>query len=188
MEDEKKIKAAEAAKENERKTEEAVKESTDTPILAPGEKLFTVVLLLTGIIAVILAVQLWQKVNGPKSSSAAAVPLFVAVVWAILSFFMLLDNRKEKSPLDSLKSMAEKIKAGVEYVMPSSVRWIILFCIIYCVLMYLGLSFYIATALFLWGSMTYLMKGSYLKNILWTAILIVFAVVVFRMIFGVVFP
>ena len=54
--------------------------------------------------------------------------------------------------------------------------------------MYLGLSFYIATALFLWGSMTYLMKGSYLKNILWTAILIVFAVVVFRMIFGVVFP
>ena len=58
MEDEKKIKAAEAAKENERKTEEAVKKSTDTPILAPGEKLFTVVLLLTGIIAVILAVQL----------------------------------------------------------------------------------------------------------------------------------
>ena len=35
MEDEKKIKAAEAAKENEGKTEEAVKKSTDTPILAP---------------------------------------------------------------------------------------------------------------------------------------------------------
>ena len=33
MEDEKKIKAAEAAKENERKTEEAVKKSTEFPIV-----------------------------------------------------------------------------------------------------------------------------------------------------------
>lgn len=188
MENEKKIKAAEAAEETQKKTDKEVKKSMEPPVLAPGEKLFTLILLLTGMIAVVLAVQLWQKVDGPKSSSAAAVPLFVAVVWAVLSFFMLIDNMREKSPLDSLKTMAEKVKAGIAYVLPPSVRWIILFCVIYCVLMYLGLSFYIATALFLWGSMTYLMKGSYLKNLLWTAILIVFAVVVFRMIFGVVFP
>ena len=186
MENEKNIEAVKWEERDRGEDRNAAEEKK--PILAPGEKIFTLILFLSGIGAVILAVQLWQKVDGPKSSSAAAVPLFVAVVWAVLAFFMLLDNRKEKSPLDRLKTVSEKVKGGIEYVFPPSVRWIVLFCIIYCVLMYFGLSFYIATALFLWGSMTYLMKGGFLKNLLWTAILIAFAVIVFRMIFGVVFP
>lgn len=58
----------------------------------------------------------------------------------------------------------------------------------YCALLLAGVSFYIATPLFLYGSMCFLTRRNYLKNILWTAVVMAFIVVVFRLLFGVIFP
>lgn len=55
-------------------------------------------------------------------------------------------------------------------------------------LLLVGLSFYVATPLFLYGCMCYLMRKSYLKNILWTALVMAFIILVFRMLFSVIFP
>ena len=52
----------------------------------------------------------------------------------------------------------------------------------------LGINFYISTGLFLYATMCYLLRKDFLKNILWTALVMAFIVVVFRMLFGVVFP
>ncbi|WP_434309485.1 tripartite tricarboxylate transporter TctB family protein [Hominifimenecus sp. rT4P-3] len=156
--------------------------------LVSGEQVFTIILCLTGLVAFLLSLNLLAKVKAPKISSAAAVPLFVSFLWTLLSFIMILENIKKKSPLSSLKGTKEKFKAAVEYVMPFTVFMIAAFCICYCVLMFFGLSFYIATPVFLWGSMCYLKKGHFIKNILWTAIVMAFIIVVFRIVFGVVFP
>lgn len=164
------------------------KEKKENIELVSGEQVFTIILFLTGLFAFILSLNLLAKVKAPKISSAAAVPLFVSFLWMLLSFIMILENIKKKSPLSSLKGTKEKIKAAVEYVMPFTVFIMILFCICYCILMFLGLSFYIATPAFLWGSMCYLKKGSFIKNILWSAIVMAFIIVVFRIVFGVVFP
>jgi hypothetical protein len=74
------------------------------------------------------------------------------------------------------------------YAFPIDVLVILGAVLVYCILLFVGVSFYIATPLFLYGSMCYLMKKDYLKNILWTALVMAFIVLVFRMLFGVVFP
>ncbi|MBQ9595318.1 MAG: tripartite tricarboxylate transporter TctB family protein, partial [Synergistaceae bacterium] len=58
----------------------------------------------------------------------------------------------------------------------------------YCVALLEGVSFYIATPAFLYISMCYLMRRDFLKNIIWTGIVMAFIVLVFRVLFSVVFP
>ena len=58
----------------------------------------------------------------------------------------------------------------------------------YCFALNFGLGFYIATPLFLWISMCYLLRRDYVKNLLWTALCMAFIIVVFRFIFSVVLP
>lgn len=84
--------------------------------------------------------------------------------------------------------MTSLILAGLRYVLPKEVLVVFLAILVYCALLLAGVSFYIATPLFLYGSMCYLMRKDYLKNIIWTAIVMAFIVVVFRMLFSVIFP
>ena len=58
----------------------------------------------------------------------------------------------------------------------------------YCIALNLKVGFYIATPVFLWVSMCYLMRKDYVKNILWTALCMAFILVVFRFIFSVMLP
>ena len=82
----------------------------------------------------------------------------------------------------------ERVKKAVEYVIPMDVIVTVLAIVAYCVMLYFDLGFYIATPIFLVGLMTYLAKGKFLKNLLWTALVMLFAFVVFRLVFGVIFP
>ena len=100
----------------------------------------------------------------------------------------MLQDFKLLSPLSGLSTMAEKIKKGLQFAFPMDTLVILGGILIYCLLLSLGVSFYIATPLFLYGSMCYLMRGNFVKNILWTAIVMAFIILVFRMLFSVVFP
>lgn len=157
-------------------------------VLAPGERVFSVVLLIVGLVAFGLALELWLRMSEPRISSAGALPLFASGVWVILAFITMLQNFKLTSPLSALPDMKEKIKKGLEYAFPIEVLVMLGAILVYCILLAVGLSFYVATPLFLYATICYLTKKDFLKNILWTAIVMAFAILVFRMMFGVVFP
>lgn len=156
--------------------------------LSAGEKVFAVILLLTGLGAFGLALELWGRMSEPKVASAAALPLFVSGLWVIMALLTVIENVRLDTPLRALTSTKEKILEGLRYAIPKEVLIVLLAILAYCVLLLLGVSFYIATPLFLYGNMCYLTRKNYLKNILWTAIVMAFIVVVFRMLFGVIFP
>lgn len=158
------------------------------PTLAAGEKVFAVILLLTGLGAFGLALELWSRMSEPKIASAAALPLFVSGLWVLMALLTVIENFRLDTPLSGLSSMKEKLWAGLRYAMPLEVLVMIFAILAYCILLLIGVSFYIATPLFLYGNMCYLTRKNYLKNILWTAIVMVFIVLVFRMLFSVIFP
>lgn len=157
-------------------------------ILESGEKVFAFVLLILGLIAFGLALQLWFKMSEPRIASAAAMPLFVSALWSIMALLTVIENVKLTSPLSALSDRKKKIIEGLRYAMPFEVVIMLLAILAYCTLLLFGVSFYITTPLFLYGCMCYLTRKHYLKNILWTAIVMAFIVVVFRMLFSVVFP
>ena len=158
------------------------------PVLESGEKVFSLVLLIVGLIALGLALELWSRMSEPKIASAAALPLFVSILWVVMALLTVLENIKLKSPLSGIKSWSEKAWKGLQYAFPMDVLVMLVAIVAYCVALVLGINFYISTSLFLYVTMCYLLRKDFLKNILWTALVMAFIVVVFRMLFGVVFP
>lgn len=156
--------------------------------LESGEKVFAIILLIVGIAAFAMALELWMRMPEPRIASAAAMPMFVSGLWVLMSLLAVIENFKLTTPLSSLSDMGKKLVTGLRYAMPFSVAVMLLGIVAYCVLLLVGISFYIATPLFLYGSMCFLMRKDYVKNILWTAIVMAFIILVFRMLFSVVFP
>lgn len=156
--------------------------------LEAGEKVFAVILLITGLVAFALSLELWGRMKEPKISSAAAVPLFVSGLWSLMALLTVIENFRLTTPLSGMKNGFEKVKKAFAYALPLNVLVVIGLILVYCVLLLLGVSFYISTPLFLYGTMCFLTKKDFVKNILWTAIVMAFIIVVFRMLFSVVFP
>jgi hypothetical protein len=156
--------------------------------LEAGEKVFAVILLVTGIIALVMSLELWGRMKEPRISSAAAVPLFVSGLWTLMALLTVIENFKLTTPLSGQPAGMEKIRKAFAYVLPPTVLVMIGMILFYCVLLYFKVSFYVATPLFLYGAMCFLTKKDYVKNILWTAIVMAFIVLVFRLLFSVVFP
>ena len=100
----------------------------------------------------------------------------------------VIENFKLTTPLSHIKGMGEKIMKALAYALPLNVIIMLIAIVAYCVALVEGVSFYIATPAFLYFCMCYLMKKDYVKNILWTACVMAFIVLVFRMLFSVVFP
>lgn len=158
------------------------------PILASGEKAFTVTLLVLGLIAFGLALELWLRMSEPRISSAAALPMFVSGLWVVLALSAVIENRKLTSPLSGVKAWREKLWKGLQFALPMDVVVMLGAIVAYCITLVAGLSFYVSTPVFLFATMCYLTRKSFLKNLLWTALIMAFIVLVFRMLFGVVFP
>lgn len=156
--------------------------------LESGEKVFAIVLLVVGIAAFAMALELWLRMPEPRIASAAAMPVFVSGLWVLMSLLTVIENLRLTTPLSAVSELGKKLVTGLRYAMPFSVAVMLLGIVAYCVLLLLGVSFYIATPLFLYGSMCFLTRRDYVKNILWTAIVMAFIVLVFRMLFSVVFP
>lgn len=157
-------------------------------VLEPGEKVFTVVLLVFGLITFTLALRLWLRMSSPRISSAGALPLFVTGLWVILALMAIFENRKLTSPLSELKDKKAQLLQGLHYAFPLDAAVMLAIIFGYCAALFFGLSFYIATPLFLYGGMCYLSKKDFIKNLLWTAVVMAFIVLVFRVLFGVIFP
>lgn len=159
--------------------------------LEAGEKVFSFILLIVGVIALKLSVDLWFSISlrrGPRIASAAAVPVFVSALWVIMSLWTVIENFKLSTPLSKIKGTGEKIMKALAYALPLNVLIMLVLIVAYCAALVEGVSFYIATPAFLYISMCYLMRKDYVKNILWTGIVMAFIVVVFRLLFSVVFP
>ena len=159
--------------------------------LEAGEKVFSFVLLIVGLIALKLSVDLWFSIplrRGPRIASAAAVPVFVSGLWVILAFITVLENFGLSTPLSKVQGMGTKIIKAIQYAMPINVAIMLAAIVAYCAALVEGVSFYIATPVFLYFSMCYLMRKDFIKNIIWTACVMAFIVLVFRMLFSVVFP
>lgn len=154
--------------------------------LAPGEKVFAYVLLAFGLACVFLSAKLWAKMDAPKISSAAAVPMIVSCLWVVLDISIIIGERKMRAGTSG--TILEKMKTTIEYIFP--IDFVVLFAatIAYCVTLFLGLGFYIATPIYLWATICYLQKKDILKNILWTGIIMLFIFLVFDKLFGVVVP
>lgn len=159
--------------------------------LEAGEKVFSIILLAFGIIALYLSIELWFKIplrRGPRIASAAAVPVFVSGLWVIMSLWTVIENFKLTTPLSKVQGITNKIIQAVKYALPLNVVIMLIAIVSYCAALVLNVSFYIATPIFLYFSMCYLTRKDYVKNILWTAIVMAFIIVVFRLLFSVVFP
>lgn len=159
--------------------------------LEAGEKVFSFIVLIFGVIALKLSVDLWFSISlrrGPRIASAAAVPVFVSALWVIMSLWTVIENFKLTTPLSKVKSTWEKFTKAIAYALPLNVVIMLALIVAYCVSLVMGVSFYISTPAFLYISMCYLTRKDYVKNILWTGIVMAFIVVVFRVLFSVVFP
>ena len=162
-------------------------EAAQEGILKPGEKMFTGFLLLAGIFFFREAIQLWQGVSPPRDSSAAIIPLIMTGLWVVLTLFTFIQVLRNKTPLSNL-AWKDKIWSGLQYVFPKEVLVVLGAIAVYCTLLILRFSFYAVTVVFLYGVMCYLTRKSFLKNILWTALVMIFTVVVFSWLFNIRFP
>lgn len=151
----------------------------------PGEKGFGVVLFLFGLFVTALAVPMY--LDDPQLSSYGAMPLFLGILLMVLSAIDILQTRTYSSEIAELP-LGEKVKTTLRYLLPVDVLAVIALLILYCTAMYLGVPFVVATPVYLWVTICYLRRKAYLMNLLYTAIVMVFVMVVFRLVFRVILP
>lgn len=154
--------------------------------LQPGEKGFTLIFFMISCYFLYHAVLLYQK--SPGASSYGAIPLFVCIIISILLFVMLVTGIKKPTVNASDDHSSSLPKVVLNYVLPKNLTVILAFIVLYCIALGIGVGFYIATPVFLWASMCFLMKKDYVKNILWMALCMVFIWGVFSLLFSVVLP
>jgi hypothetical protein len=128
---------------------------------------------------------LWFNMGLSPLSSAAALPLFASLLWSVLVLLVFLESPRRKTPMRAFRQAASH---AISYVLPAPLPAMIIAIVAYCAALLLHVSFYIATPLFLWGSMCYLTRREFLKNILWTALCMGFIIGVFSMLFHVILP
>lgn len=150
-----------------------------------GEKGFAVFLLALGLFFTWQSVLLYRQ--APGASSYGAVPLFCSVVIDIMAIAILITDRKKQSESSGLP-VGQVVKNTLKYLFSIDIIVMLVLVAVYCAALYLGAGFMFATPVFLWLGMTYLSRGDYLKNILWTALCMGFIYLIFRVLFSVVLP
>ena len=156
-----------------------------TDMTRPGERVFILLLLVLGIYITIESWKMYQ--DSPTLSGYGTVPLICGVLLSVLSLFALVRAMMMDSVLKGLPA-GEQAKQVAQHLFSRDVVITLLLVVAYCASMALGAPFIIATPVFLWVSMTYLRRGDYLKNILYTAIVFAFVYLVFHVGFSVVLP
>lgn len=151
----------------------------------PGEKGFAVFWLLIGLFFTWQSFLLYQQ--SPGASSYGAVPLFCSLMIDIFAVIILITDRSKRSANTGLP-LVTAAKNAISFLATRDILIVSAMVLIYCIALYLGGGFMIVTPLFLWCSMTYLSRGNILKNLLWTALCMLFIYLVFRVLFSVVLP
>jgi hypothetical protein len=105
----------------------------------------------------------------------------------VFALAILLTNLKKHTPLHGL-ALGQKLKTAFRTILPGDVLVIVGLGVAYCLALYLDAGFMIATPIFLWCTMSFLSRGKFVKNLLWTALCMLFIYLVFRVLFSVVLP
>ena len=155
--------------------------------LQPGEKVFTVILFAVTAFLFYRSILLWQ--TAPGISGPAMLPLLSSGLAALLLAASIAVNIWKTTPVSGTNlTFPQKTSIVLVYLFSKNVVITIIFIFAYCVLLNFRVSFYLSSALFLWGLMSFLAKGGFVKNIIWTAMVLAFIAVVFGMLFSVVMP
>lgn len=151
----------------------------------PGEKGFAVFLFLFGCFFFYQSFLMYQK--SPGASSYAAVPLFVSLLIVIFSALIFIFDFHAESANHGL-SISEKLRKSLKYILPKDILVMIGLILLYSIALKYNIGFYVVTPIFLWISMSYLMRKNLIKNVLWTMLSLLFIFVVFSFAFRVVLP
>ncbi len=151
----------------------------------PGEKVFPVLLLMLGIFVTKEAWGMYSR--SPELSGYGTIPLFCGVMMVVLSVIIIITNFFRKSELTGM-TMREKTIAVIKHLFSADVLVMLVMIAAYCVLLANGIPFIVSSPIFLWAAMTYLERGNFVKNILFTAIVMAFVILVFKVGFHVVLP
>lgn len=153
--------------------------------MEPGELGFLIILLLIGLFFLYQSILLYRAYPGLENCSA--VPLVVSIIIAGLSLLEIITALR-KGAHRTGGSAAERLKACFAYLFSKQVLVILGLIVLYCIGLFLGIGFIILTPIFLFVSMCFLQKGDYKKNILWTAIIMAFIILVFQELFNIILP
>jgi len=151
----------------------------------PGEKGFAVVLLFFGGGVLWQAILMFQK--DPQISSYGAMPLFLGMLLILFSIIIIVGNFKRGSEIAG-SPLSEKFSRIAEHVCPRDVNVMILLLIAYSVALFINLRFIYATPVYLWLSISYLTGKNYVRNILYTAIIMTFILLIFKIVFKIILP
>lgn len=151
--------------------------------LMPGERGINILVLAACLVFVVESAKLFRQ--DPTPYSMGAMPLFLSILCTCCCLVTLISGlRAEKSIYPSFK---ERLRATIQHVLPRDILVIFGLFIAYCASLSV-FKFILATPIFLWCCMTYLAKGNYLKNILYSGVTSLFIVVIFRYLFKVILP
>jgi hypothetical protein len=151
----------------------------------PGEKGFSVLLLILGIFIIKESLGMYR--NAPELQGYGTVPLCCGVLITVFALIIIVMNMFHKSEISGLPFKSQAV-AIVKHLFSLDVLIMLLIIVAYCVLMAFGVPFVVASPVFLWCAMTYLERSNYLKNIIFTVIVMAFVLLVFKVGFGVVLP
>ncbi len=151
----------------------------------PGEKVFPILLLMLGIYATKESWGMYKR--SPELSGYGTVPLFCGAMITLLSVIIIITNMFHESEISEMP-LKDKALAVVKHLFSLDVLVMLAMIIVYCIMLYNGVPFIISSPIFLWVAMTYLERGNFVKNILFTAIVMAFVILVFKVGFHVVLP
>jgi hypothetical protein len=157
----------------------------DNKSINPGEKGFSLALIIFGLFFAFQSFLMYQ--DKPGASSHAAVPLFVSIIIILFSTLNFIFDFKKESANKGLDTLLI-IRNTLTYMFNKDILVIIGMVLIYCIGLLMDVGFYILTPIFLWGSMSYLMRKKYLYNVIWTGLSIFFIYIMFSFAFNVVLP
>ena len=151
----------------------------------PGEKGFAFVLLGFGIFVLVSAVDMYHQ--SPSVSSYGAMPLFLGILLTVFSLIIIVQNFRKESAISG-KRISEQASIALLHLFSKDVTVMILLLLLYSIALFLGAGFTVATSIYLWLAMSYLTKKNYLRNVLYTALLMAFVLLVFKVLFHIILP
>ena len=157
--------------------------------LKPGERAFSYIMLAFSLWLLWQSAKMWQK--APGFTSYAAVPMMISVVMTVCMIIVIFVEDIRAVTEKRGDTAAERIKYAARQILPLNVALFILLIAVYLIMLLLGVNFLVSSAVFMMGTMTYLMpkdKKSFLGNLGFTAIILVVIYLVFELIFKVSLP
>ena len=164
------------------KEEGATQAKEATP---PGFRLASVLFFTFG------GVFFWQSLllfkKDPTLTGYASFPLLVSSLLLLLTIVDLIGKFKVKSATAGLP-FKERVIKTLKYALPADTLILLGMSVVYYVLLLLGVGFLISSAIFLMGSMCYMIPKSIVKNAIFTVILLAAIYLIFTVLFRVSLP